>query len=680
MLAEQDDPKRATPRAGVDEKTLIEEMRDRYALACDYWNPQFRKAVEDMKFAFLPDHQWDDWMIASRKDRPMYTVNKLRQALKQITNDQRMNRPQPKVRAVEDGDTELAELRQGLFRNIEQQSTADRAYDTAFQFAVGGGYGVWRIETKYAAEGSFDQDIRIKEVANPFAVRVDPAAREKDRRDARFAFVDDELTHQQFRAKYPGKEIRDFDSSMQTSELAWWSEQRVRIAEYWYKEPEDSIICLMSDGRVVEKESIALIADELAAQGVTVVRERSVVKDRVKHCIVSGAEILEGPNDWPGHYIPIVIVWGCLLNIEGKEVFCGETAFSKDAQRMYNYERSTFIEVLADQPYSPLMADAASIEGYEEQYQSLRTKKPPVLLYNGDANKPNGGKPSRESPPMFPAALAQAAQISADDIKSGTGKFDASLGARSNETSGRAILARQKEGDVSSFDYMDNLSYAQKYSYEIINDLIPPILNTERQIRVVGDDGAETVVSVNKPVFDEQTGQWITVNDLAQGRFDIAVTIGPSFSTQRMEMAEAMMQLSNDPSPIGLIAKYGFLKSLDAPGMDELLKGARKVLVGQGLLEPEEEDQPPAPPPPNPKDVADAKKNDAMAKKYDAEAEQTTAETQRMIAMDQFALAQSPIPTDVPGMPAIPPPMPMQPQQPAQAGFFMPDDMGYPPQ
>lgn len=654
-MRDADDPKYGT-KAGADADTFMDEVRDRYAAACDYWDPKFRVALEDMKFAFVPDSQWDDWMRRSRENRPMYTVNKLRQALKQITNDQRMNRPQPKVRAVEDGDVELAEIRQGLFRNIEQQSTADRAYDTAFLFSVGGGYGVWRIGTQYADEGGFDQDIRIREVANPYSVRIDPAAREKDRRDARFAFVDEMLPRQQFRAKYPKAECRDFSTSLSTKEMAWWTEDGVRLAEYWYVVTEPTSIAQLSDGRVVETDKLAAIADELMAAGVSIVRERSVERRKVKHCIVSGAEVLEGPTDWAGKFIPIVVVWGNLLNLEGEEAFCGEVAFNKDAQRMYNYERSTFIEVLADQPYSPFMADAASIEGYEKQYQSMRTEKPPVLLYNGDPAKPNGGKPSRESPPLFPAALAQAAQISADDIKAGSGKYDASLGARSNETSGRAILARQKEGDVSSFDYVDNLAYAQKYSYEIINDLIPKVLDTERQIRVIGEDGADKLIRVNKPVFDQQTGQWVTVNDLSQGRFDIAVTVGPSFSTQRMEMAEAMLNLSNDPSPIGMLAKFGFIKSLDAPGMEELVKGARKFLVTQGLLDPEEGDQPPGPPPPDPRMEADARLKSAQADKAKAEAEQTVTETQRMIAMDQFALAPTRIPTEVPGMPPIPDP------------------------
>ncbi len=228
-----DSPGYATERAGVNKEELHKEMLDRHRACWDFCKSAYDEARADMAFAFTPDSQWDTWMTQTRTGRPMYTVNRLRQALKQITNDQRMNRPQPKVRPVEEGDVELAEIRQGLFRNIEQQSTADRAYDTAFQFAVGGGYGVWRITTQYADQGSFDQDIRIEEVANPYSVKFDPASRAKDRRDARFAFVDDQIPRSIFKERFPDAECKDFTSGLTAADAMWWTERTVRVAEYF---------------------------------------------------------------------------------------------------------------------------------------------------------------------------------------------------------------------------------------------------------------------------------------------------------------------------------------------------------------------------------------------------------------------------------------------------------------
>ena len=669
-----EDPGYATDRKGVDKEQLHKEMLDRYKAAFDYWKDQYDKAEQDMEFAFLPDTQWDEWMAQTRVGRPMYTVNKLRQAMKQITNDQRQNRPQAKVRAVEDSDADLAEVRQGLLRNIDQTSEADRARDTAFQFAVGGGYGVWRVNYSYEDDGGFDMVIRKEEIANPFSVVFDHAARSKDRRDARFAFVKSRWARSAFREKWPDAELVSVDDCDDVTK-DWFQEQEVTVCEYWYKTKESYTLVLMSDGASYDQAELAPIMDELAAKGITVQRSRNAERMKVWQCVVSGAEILEGPTEWAGRFIPLVPVWGEILDLKGKEIFFGAVRFGKDAQRMYNYERSTFIEVLSDQPYSPFMAPAESIAGYEGQWNSLKTKRPPVLLYKADAGLPNGGKPSREPTAQFPAALAQAAAISSDDIKAATALYDASLGQRSNETSGRAIMARQREGDVANFDYIDNLSYAMKYDFEITNDLISKVYDTERQIRIIGEDGAEKVVRVNQVALDEQTGEEVTLNDLSRGRFDIAVTVGPSFTTQRMEAAEAMMQLANDPSPIGMVAKYGFIKSLDSPGLEEVRKAARKILVGQGLLDPEEGEQPPQPQQPNPKDITDAKKNDAQAQLYGAQAQGQELENiqlQQQLQAQQMLMGMPP--------PMQPPPQIQPPtEQPPQGDFFMGGDQGFDP-
>lgn len=627
MRDNKDDPAYGTPE-GKDDAAFLVEMRQRYELSGDACSSMYQRAAKHMKFAFVPESQWDDWMKASRTGRPQYEVNKTRQALKQITNDQRQNRPQVKVRAAKNTSVEKAELRQGILRGIEAQSRADNAYDTAMLFQVGGGFGVWRVATDYSDEGSFEQDIKVKEVANPYAVRFDPCAKEQDRRDGRFAFVEEDIPRTEYKARYPKGEISGFESSSSQSLVGWWNDETVRVVEYWYKVPEQREILLLSDGRVVNAADVSEVLDELAAAGVTVVNQRTVTVDAVKQCICSGREILEGPNDWPGKFIPLVPVYGNLVNIEGKEEFCGETAFMEGPQKMHNYERSTFIEVLAQQPISPYFAPVEALEGLEDQYNTMTTSPKPVMTYNLVPQAPNGGKPSREPPPNFPAALAQAAQISGDDIKAVSGKYDASLGQKSNETSGKAILARQKEGDVSSFDYIDNLGKAMLYSAEIISDLLPHIYDTQRMVTVIGEDLKEKLVEVNKMVQDQQTGEWVTVNDL-DGHFDFAMTVGPSFTTQRQETAEAMMQMSNDPSPMGMLCKYAFIKSMDAPGMEEVRKGARKMLVGQGMLEPEEGEQPPQPQQPDPKVMADAQLKQAQAGKVQAETAAIAAELQR---------------------------------------------------
>lgn len=618
-----DEPGYAQKRSGVSEDDLHSEMLDRHKACTDYWTSKYQMARDDVRFAFMPDDQWDDWMRDRRKGRPMYTVNKLRQAMKQITNDQRQNRPQAKVRAVEDADADLAEIRQGLIRNIDATSDADRARDTAFQFAVGGGYGVWRITTAYEDDGGFDQVIKKEEIADPYTTYCDPAAKTKDRRDARFWFVDTQIPRSEFKERWPDADMISVSPNENLAD--WWQEKEVIVSEYWYKKVEEVEIVLLSNGDTVDADNLDLIMDELAEQGIRIQRRRMAERTKVYQCIVSGAEILEGPTEWPGRFIPLVPVWGEIIRMEGEDHFFGAVRFAKDAQRMYNYERSVMIEIIDDQGYSPYMADAASVKGYEGQWKGLRTQRPPVLFYNSDPNKPGAGRPDRLPTPDFPIALANSAGMSSDDLKAATGIYDASLGSRSNETSGRAILARQREGDVANFDYIDNLAYAIKYDFEITNDLISAIYDTQRQIRIIGDDGAEKIIQANRVVIDRQTGQEVVLNDLSRGRFDVRADVGPSFTTQRLEAADAFQQLSQTQGPFGAIAAYNFVKNMDLPQSDEAIKAMRRILVGQGLLEPEEGEPGPQQQGPTPDQIAEAKKNEADANKAMADAQNSQA-------------------------------------------------------
>jgi hypothetical protein len=249
----------------------------------------------------------------------------------------------------------------------------------------------------------------------------------------------------------------------------------------------------------------------------------------------------------------------------------------------------------------------------------------PVLLYNVDPGAPSA-RPSREAPAQFPAALAQMSAVATDELKANLGVYDASLGARSNESSGRAIIARQNEGEVANFVYIDNQIKALKRLGEILVDAIPHYYDADRSIRILGEDNAEKFVRVNQTVIDQQTGQPVTINDLSRGKYDVTCTVGKSFDTARMELAEAAQALSQNPGPLGMLGQYAMVKSLDAPGMDEIKTAFRKALVEMGLLEPGEKDQPPPPPQPDPKAMSDAEKNMAQAKLYAQQARKTDAE------------------------------------------------------
>ena len=635
-VTDADDPGFGLP-GGKDEDEFLAEMRTRAQWCITAESSLNAQAIEDIRFCDIPGHQWDEYMRSKRGGRPNYEFNRTRKQIQQITNEQKKNRPQIKIRAVKDATQDLAELREGIIRNIEATSNAEQAYDTAFDFAVKGGKGAWRIRADYSDDDAFDQELLIEAFEDPFLVSLDPAAVKFDCRDARFGFVFTVLPRSEFKQRYPDAEVVSFGASGRSEMYDWndwWGEDTVRVAEYWFKVPGEREIWLLSDGSTVKAEDASPYLPLLQQQGISVKSKRTVKYDEVYSCIASGSQILEKPRKWAGSYIPIIICWGNMVRVDGKPYYTGEVRYMRDAQQTYNYERSTMVEVIADQPKMPLMAAAEAIEGYEDDYKSLGDSRRPVLLYNHLSNHPAGGMPQRVQPPVFPVALAQAAQISAEDISATSNVYPSALGAQSNEISGRAINARTLQSGIANYNYLDNLAKAMRYMGEQLNELIPLIYDTERDIRLVGQDGAAKIVKINHAVQDPQTGRWTTMNDLSEGKYDITIDIGPSYTTQRMEAAEAMSQMAQVPGPFQPLMQYAYLKNLDVPDIDDVQEAARMMLVKQGMLPPSEGDPPPAqqaPPPPNPLMVTKASLQAAQAHKAQAQAQQIETETQQAV-------------------------------------------------
>lgn len=630
------------------------EMLDRAQQAFSYDTEQRRKCADDMEFAFIPGNQWDSHLTAKRRNKPCYEFNRIRQLIRRITGQQLKNKPEIKVRAVEDNDVDTAEVLNGMIKNIEVQSSAENAYDTAFQWACGGGLGILRVRSEYEHDGSFDQCLRIEALHDPMTAFCDPSARKFDRSDARYWFITEMIPQKEYQRRWPNADVVDFNvtGAMDNYDQDWFIEDEVRIAEYWYKDYTKKTIYQLSDGSIVDAADFDPVKDELAnpkpdetgqtPPPITVTNTREVDACEVYSCMVSGAGKLEEPVKWGGSMIPIVPQWGDFLTLNGKQYYCGMTRYARDAQVIHNFEMSSMVEVVAKLPNNPLKATPAMVKGLESYYERLGYDDPPVLLFNPDPQAP-GGSPQREPMSQLPAALANLSVIATDEMKAVTGVYDASLGAQGNEQSGRAILARQSQGDVVNFVYTDNQVKALKRLGEILVDAIPQYYDAEREMRILGEDLAEKYVKINHAV-QQPDGTWVVENDLSRGKYDVVCTVGKSFDTARMELAETAQAIAQTPGPMGALGQYMLLKSLDVPGIDEMVKAMRRVLIGQGLLQPgENDDPPPPPPPPNPKDVADAQHRQAQAQLAGAKAqeisamlpakiEQTNAKTAEMVS------------------------------------------------
>ncbi|MET3925631.1 portal protein [Devosia sp. 2618] len=393
----------------------------------------------------------------------------------------RLNPTSINVLPVDDaGDIEKAEIYEGLIRQIEYASNTTQAYAHAFECSAGIGIGHFRINTQYAQDSVSDQEITIERIINPLAVVWDSAAVMIDRSDALHCFVTELMPRRVFKKKYPKAGEDDFPHFDQGSALFWRSDDSIRVAEFWHKEPYERTLALMLDGSTVDITDVRK-ADR---KFLPIQQERTFTDYRLKQYMLSGSEILSGPNDWAGKHIPIVPAIGTEIPLDESIVRHGLVRWLKDPQRMYNYYLFSQAELIGQQPRSPFILTTGQVKGYEAEWNTANTNPRPWLPYNADPAAP--GAPQRLDPPQASPALWQEVQLATDDMKATTGIHDASLGARSNETSGRAIMAQQREGDVGSYHYFDNFKAAIKRAGVILVDLIPAIYDAPRTVRIIG--------------------------------------------------------------------------------------------------------------------------------------------------------------------------------------------------
>ena len=550
-------------------------------------------ALEDIRFARLGE-QWPEKIRKDRQQegRPCLTINRLPTFIRQVVNDGRMNKPQIKVKAVDDnGDDDTAEVLSGLIRNIEYVSQASNAYDMALESAVTCGMGFFRICTDYTAEDEFTQDILIKRITNPLSVVFDSYSDSIDGSDWKEAFMVDWITKDEYRTRFGGKKKDDDISSFSSSVVDGLHEadsELVRIAEHWELIETPNTLYLMNDGSVISKKELdkdhpdfpgLTIGELLAANGVTVARERKSIERKVKQRIL-GAEILS-EEDWAGKHIPIIPVFGDEVFYQGKRTLKSLIRDAKDAQQMLNFWRTASTELVALAPKTPFIGPVGSFKTDAKKWATANVKSHPFIEYDGMQ------PPARQSFAGPPAGALQEALNASDDIKSILGLYDASMGARSNETSGKAIMARQREGDVSTFHFIDNLSKSISHAGRILVDMIPKIYDTPRIIRTLGLDGESQAIQVNQPTEHQGVQR---IFDLKTGKYDVAVETGPNFTTQREEAATQMMELLRAfPQAAPFIGDL-LAKNLDWPGADEIADRLKAMLPpqiqkqeGQGL-------------------------------------------------------------------------------------------------
>lgn len=558
---------------------------------------QRKQAIDDMRFTHVEGGQWDEDARTKRANRPRFTVNRVAGAVAQIVGDQRQNRTSIKVRPVSSGaDEKTAKIFNGLIRNIESLSKATNAYDAAFDESVTGGFGGWRVLTEFNDDDIFEQDIKIQPINSAASSLYFGDSKEYDKRDAGYAFVITNMPLHEFKVKWPKHQATSFQQTRldNTSCNDWFQGDKVRVAEYWKKVPVTKQIALLSDGRVIDSDEEKEVMDELAEQGVTVLKTREVKSHKVVQYIMNGNELLEPKKDWAGKYIPLIPLFGKVHHIEGKTYIKGMVRDAKDPQRIYNYETSQAIETSALTPKDPYWLTKAMAAGHEGKLQSFNKTNDPFMFYNPDDKHP--GPPARTgAPSLQQATLAMIAQAS-QDIHATTGLEPASMGNVPDLKSGKAIQAQQAMGDRGAFIYSDNLQKSIQYTGEILVDLIPRIYDTARTVRVLNVDGSSELVEINQDnqinqtIEDGQTGKKVIVNDLTLGKYDVITDSGPSFLTKRTESAQQLIELASSSPVIQQLGIDLIVANLDINDSEELTKRVRKGMIAQGIVEPTEDE------------------------------------------------------------------------------------------
>lgn len=556
---------------------LRKEALARYTETDDYWKENRRRWVEDTRFC-IPGNQWPERIRKLREDqnRPCLEVDKINQYVHQVVNDGRQNRPAVKVRPVDDGaDEEAADAFQGLIRSIFDRSNGDEALDTALEHAVRGGFGFIRIITEYASDKSFNQDISILRVRNPLTILLGPHQK-ADGSDAKFGFVIDEMSKDEFKKKYPKAEMSDWSSYPE----GWTSKDMVRVCEYFYViDKEKNVLLLDDDTTCTEDEYWEQAKNNPDAPRPKIVEQRMIPECEVKWCRMSGAEILE-ENDWLGKYIPIIPLYGNEIDLEGKVILHGLVRPAKDAQTLYNFSRSGFAERVALANKAPWIAPAEAVADFKDDWENSNTKNLAVLRFR--AFMEDGTPipmPQRGPSADIPAGFMQDMTLSEHDIQASMGMYNASLGEKSNEKSGVAITARQRKGDTATFHYQDNQNRAVRYIGRQLVDLAPKIYDSKRTLRILGEDGTGSTVQVDPEMKKASHKQGaLAIYNLGVGTYDVSVAAGPSYSTKRQESAQAMIELTQ-ANP-GMWQTHGDLivKSQDWPGAEEFAERSKLTL------------------------------------------------------------------------------------------------------
>lgn len=568
----------------MKDSEIIEQADNHLAYSVNYFNGMQQEMEEARKFARGEHWDAEAEKIYKQQKRIMLTIDRINPRIETLIGEQREARPRITVKGIpailEAGSNEyrsvgkkaysIAQVLEGMIKGIEVESGAASAYDTAYEHALQGGLGAWRILTGFDVDG-FNQHITIERIANPRSIYLDPdALGYNNTRSANFAIITSEISDDLYEQTYGEKPAVDVDS-------AWYSGDGQKIIEYFWIEKKKVKRWLLSDNRVIDADDE--LEDDLKEQGVYIVDRRTVEVPQCMWVTLSYNKIIEKPREFPSRFIPIIPVFGReLLDGTGKLFYRGIIHRAKDAQRAYNFARTQAAETNALQPKAPFIIEERQVSGYQSMWSTANTELHSYLPYKAVENAP---PPKREPPAQANQAAVIEAQQAEDDINATTGISKARQGQAPQDASGRAIEIRSDEAAGATYLYYDNLLRSLKKTGVILCDMIPRVYDTQRIVSIIGNDDATDYVQLHIPYMDEKTNEKKKLNDWAAMRYSIDISTGAATKVKKRQLVETLERILVAAPNLWNVVGDLLFRNLDVPGAEALAERMEKMIPAE---------------------------------------------------------------------------------------------------
>ena len=561
------------------------------------------QCLQDRRFYSLAGAQWEGPLWDQYENKPKFEVNKIMLAVIRVVNEYRNNRITVDFVSKDGAENDkLAEVCDGLYRADEQASVADEAYDNAFEEAVGGGIGAWRLRTVYEDEENDEDDrqrIRIEPIFDAdSSVFFDLGAKRQDKSDAKYCFVVTSMTRQAYKDTW-GDDPTDWPKIIHQYEFDWCTPDVVFVAEYFKVEEKTETIRIFQaiDGTEERYTQFDFANDEtleetLLAIGSREVRQKKVKRKRVRKYVMSGGRVLEDAGYIAGRCIPIVVVYGKRWFVDNVERCMGHVRLAKDAQRLKNMQLSKLGEISALSSVEKPILTPEQVAGHQVMWAEDNLKDYPYLLINPitdqNGNQAVSGPVAYTKSPQIPPAMAALLQITETDMQDILGNQQGADKMVSG-MSGKAVEMIQTRVDMQSFIYMSNFAKGMKRCGEIWLSMAKEIYTEDkRKMKTIAPTGEAGVVELMQPTIDQETGAMVMANDMTSATFDVVSDVGPSSSSKKSATVRAitgMLQITQDPETAQVLTAMAMM-NMEGEGLSDTNAYFRKKLLRMGVVKP----------------------------------------------------------------------------------------------